>query len=79
MKQRRTTTISQTSIEKCNIERAKIGLDPIDLHAENKPNLSRLIIDMTYSMHSQIKIKAIERRQTIREYILELLRNDGVY
>jgi len=40
---------------------------------------SRLVVDMSYLLHSAIKIKAIKNKQSIREYILELLRKDGVY
>jgi hypothetical protein len=39
---------------------------------------SRLVADIPDSLHRKIKIRAVERGQTVREYLIGLLANDGL-
>ena len=39
---------------------------------------ARLNVTLPVSLHSKVKVRAAERRLSIRAYIIELLRADGV-
>ena len=39
---------------------------------------TRLVVDMPTALHRRLKIKAVEHGKTIREYVLELLRESGL-
>lgn len=52
--------------------------DPIAEAARLTGGIARLVVDMPTELHRAVKIKAIERGQTVRDYVLELLRADGI-
>jgi hypothetical protein len=39
---------------------------------------ARLVVELPEAAHQAIKIRAVERRITIREYVIGLLRADGI-
>jgi len=39
---------------------------------------TRLVVDMPTALHRRLKMKAVESGKTIREYVLELLRENGL-
>ena len=48
---------------------------------ENAASLAddaRLVVNMSEALHRKIKLRAVERGITIREYVLGLLANDGL-
>jgi hypothetical protein len=38
----------------------------------------RLVVDLPSALHRAVKLRAVERGMTIRDYVLELLAKDGV-
>ena len=48
---------------------------------ENAASLAddaRLVVNMPEALHRKVKLRAVERGITIREYVLALLANDGL-
>jgi len=39
---------------------------------------ARLNVTLPVSIHQKVKMRATENRQSIRQYILDLLRRDGI-
>lgn len=39
---------------------------------------ARLVVQLPADVHRAVKVKAAQRHMSIREYVLELLRRDGV-
>lgn len=39
---------------------------------------ARLVVNMPEVLHRKLKMRAVERGQSIRDYILELLDKDGI-
>jgi hypothetical protein len=42
------------------------------------PTEARLAVNLPLALHRQLKARAAERGQSIRDYVLELLRSDGI-
>ena len=69
MKVKRKLSMSRPTQSGSQAERAAREL------AEGK---ARLTVDLPEAAHTAVKLRAVQRRQKIRDYIIDLLRADGL-
>lgn len=52
--------------------------NPLKKGAHDFDGEARLNVTLPIDLHTRVKVRASERRQTIRQYILSLLATDGI-
>lgn len=73
--------MSKQSRAPLNLERPSkraVGKDPNKAAQALVEGTARLVIDMAIEDHQRLKVRAAEKGQTMRSYVLQLLANDGI-